>query len=593
MKIVESVINGQSVTIAFDENSIHVFNAYPIKDDLKIRGYRFDPAKKSWYIIPSDVDKELNALNTSIGNCDGDDIAPPSLSEDEKESQEGFPESYTILQLRNKIERAVKATISGRIWIRGIVASEVKNYKWFSYFDLKDEDEGLNIFFSVEAKKPTIKRVDEKLKKAGVSEKLDKDLPVFVQADVKISVKNQVNVRLELLDIMPEYTRSKIKNKLDITIEKLKSENIFNLQKQLELPTLIKNVALITSEQGTSVMDIMAAVYPYERRLNVFFVDSRMEGESTIESVVRNIDFFENHPSIKFDCIIIARGGGSEQSLSIFNEYEICRRVCLSRIPVITAIGHEKDQSAIELCSFLTPIPSTPSGVGKFLSNRFRDTSTILGEIIGGIMKEFLIIQKSELEKVKSLLAYIPVLMRSVVKLSKDRLEFNVKQIESRILHSFDKSASSIKYIFNSLLSKIYGMSKSESNEIKKIKTRLAEQVKVKSNFEDIALKKLIKRIDLSARKREIETLSKNVTEKYDGVFNIGYRLIDRENMKVRMYMELSDSNDPNRILKKGFTLTLDENEKAITSIENFKKCDKKKLKFFDGMVFIEEKEEK
>ncbi len=593
MKIVESVINGQRVTIAFDENSIHVYNAYPIKDDLKIRGYRFDPVKKSWYINSQNIDRELDALNAEKKYSDEKYTVLPSMVKSEKITPEGFPDSYSVVKLRNEIEKAVKSVLFGRIWVRGVIASDVKDYKWFSYFDLKDEDEGYNIFFSVEVKNSVIKRIDEKLKRSGVSEKLGKDLPVFVQADVKISVRNQINVRLELLDIMPEYTRSKIRNKFDITIERLKKENIFNLQKQLTLPTIVRNVALITSEQGTSVKDIMGAIHPYEQRLNVYFIDSRMEGDNTVASVVRNIDFFEKYSSIKFDCIVIARGGGSEHSLSVFNEYEICRKVCLSAIPIITAIGHEKDQSAIELCSFITPVPSTPSGVGKFLSNRFMEESRVLSEITGSIIKELSTIQKGEFEKVKSILAYIPVLMKSVMKSFSNGLKFNVKEIEGHIFHSFERSFSSIKFVFNLLLSKGIGISRSEKAEVKRIKMRITERMNIKNNIESMDLKKFIKRIDIPTYKRKIKILRENVKEKYTGVFDSGNGLMDREGMKVKMYMNLADSNDPQKILKKGFTLTTDENEKVITSLESFKKHDKKKLKFFDGTVFIEEKEGK
>ena len=67
MKIVDLVIRGHNVRIEFDENSIHIYNAFQIKDDLKLRGYRFDPGKKTWYVNSSDVEEELDALN-SISN---------------------------------------------------------------------------------------------------------------------------------------------------------------------------------------------------------------------------------------------------------------------------------------------------------------------------------------------------------------------------------------------------------------------------------------------------------------------------------------------------------------------------------------------
>ena len=62
MKFVALTINGRQVNVAFDENSIHVYNAFPIKDELKMRGYRWNPQQKSWFIRPDDVDEEMAVL---------------------------------------------------------------------------------------------------------------------------------------------------------------------------------------------------------------------------------------------------------------------------------------------------------------------------------------------------------------------------------------------------------------------------------------------------------------------------------------------------------------------------------------------------
>ncbi len=588
--MVDIVIKGHNVRIAFDENSIHIYNAFQIKEDLKLRGYRFDPEKKTWYVNPSDVEKELDTLNSGISGVKT--VTKPrgkSLLIEKGETE--LPESYSVIELRNNIERALNTSIPGKIWIRGVIASEIKNYKWFSYFDLKDEDENLDIHFNVEARSSNIKKVTGKLKKSGVAELLEKELPVFILASLKVSLKSKVDVRIELLDIMPEYTRSKIKSKLDITIEKLKKEKLYDLQKDLTLPKLIKNIALITSEQGTSIRDIMAGIHPNEKRFNIFFTDSRMEGANAVTSVVRSIEFFENHPSLKFDCIVIARGGGSEQSLSVFNEYEICKKVCLTKIPVITAIGHEKDLSAVELCSFFTPTPSTPSGIGKFFSQGFNMQSDILGELLGRIMLRFSIIHRGETEKVNSFLSHIPVILNAVIRSLKERLANRVRQVEDHVFYSLKQSASKIKFVTDSMLNKSSENIISEKERVKVTNKRIADLVKARSNFEDTILKKSILRIDLSGRKREIGALIRNVTNKYREIVNTGSRVISSEETKVNMYKDYAESNDPQRILERGFTLTLDENNKPLTSLEVFKESEQKKIRFFDGEIFVKERE--
>lgn len=591
MKIVDTVIMGHKVKIAFDDNSIHIFNAYQIKDDLKLRGYRFNPEDKSWFINPADINKELEVLNGGISEG-STDIGLSEKVVQEKAGGIDLPESYSVVQLRNSIEKALNEAIPGKIWLRGVIASEVKNYKWFSYFDLKDEDENIEIYFNVESRRSNIEKITEKLKNSGVSDLLEKDLPVFIQANLKVSSKTQIDVRLELLDILPEYTRAKIKSKLDITIDKLKEEKIFDLQKTLSIPKVVRDIALITSEQGTSIRDIMAGLNPDQKRFNIYFADSRMEGSNAITSVIKALDLLEGHPSLKFDCIILARGGGSEQSLSVFNEYELCRRVCLTNIPVITAIGHEKDLSAVELCSHTTPSPSTPSGIGKFLSQRSKFLSEDLGDLIGKIMLSFSTIQKGETEKVNSFLSHIPAILKTIVKSFRERLSFKVGQIEDNIFFTLNQAGSALNHYTESVIDRGMNVMINENERIKSVNEDIISQIKKKGAFENTILKKSILRIDLSGRIRELGTLRKDLSGKFKQILNIGSRILRTEETKVNMYKEYSEAGDPQKILERGFTLTLDEKNNPITSLSVFRDSKKKKLRFFDGEIFVEEKEE-
>ena len=179
---------------------------------------------------------------------------------------------------------------------------------------------------------------------------------------------------LRVIDVIPEYTSSVLANEKNITLSKLEAEGILDLQKQIELPYLIKNIGLISSDQGTSVQDISSAMSEVKNFFNIYFVSARVEGRSAVQSIISAINKLNSLSNkLDIDVILIARGGGSSTELSVFNDYELCRAVCLSKLPVITAIGHDKDQHAIELCSHLTPIPSTPSGIGAYLKQYIND----------------------------------------------------------------------------------------------------------------------------------------------------------------------------------------------------------------------------
>ncbi len=592
MKIVNAFINGSDVTIYFDENSIHILNAYQIKDDLKMRGYRFNPQKKSWYKHPGNIDKELaflrNGMEESTTNSqkESDEISINRINEE-------LPESFSVTQLRYNIENVLKKAIPGNIWIRGIIASDVKNYKWISYFDLRDEDENFNIFFNVEVKKSNLNLINSKFEASGVSEKLEKDLPVFCQVNVRISSKNQVDVRLELIDILPEYTRSKIKNNMDTTVERLKDEKLFHLQKNLKLPELIENIALITSDQGTSVKDIMAGLHPNEKRYNIYFIDSRMEGANAAESIVNAINLINKYNSVNFDLILIARGGGSEQSLNIFNNYEICKNICVSNIPIITAIGHEKDISAAELCSYFTPTPSTPSGLGKYLSSRFVDQGNKLREILNEIKSEFQIIHQRETDKMNRLISFIPTVTINLIKLTKERLVSKLRKMEDFVFYNLNRPGIAVRFLTQSVVRKFKNQINIERNRLQEFNLKIIKSIKVKNTFEKAILKSSLQRIEFNRGKLIFSVNDSKIDDISNKIVTLGNGLIKREEMKLKMNKELSEANSPERILEKGFTIVSDEKGQTLKTIIEFRQSEKKRLKFFDGETFIEEKENK
>lgn len=562
MEWINIIINGKEVSVAFDENSIHIYNAFPIKDDLKLLGYRWNPEDKSWYINPEDVDYEMEVLKNNLES-------KPAIEKVYSESElSKFPESMSVVELRNRIDQLIKSGIGGQIWIRGLVASDIKNYKWASYFDLKDENENIDIFFKVEVKKMDLEIINHKLNESGASETIEKDLPVFCLVEVYLPLKNIVDIRLKLLDILPEYTQSKIRNQREITIEKLKDEGVLEKQKKLLLPLLIYRIGVITSEQGTSIEDIMAGLHPYEGKYNLFFVDSRMQGSNAVESILNAIDFLENNQKIPLDAIIIARGGGSEQSLAIFNDYKICQRVCCCKIPIITAIGHEKDVSAIEICSFFTPAPSTPSGIGKYLKDRYVSLQDQLTDLIYKLINCFSNVHNREVEKINSFLRNIPSLVLSILRLIEERF-FSTARLMGKL---------------------VYFTVRDHKRRINSFVRQLVYKAEILNNREEKQIKKIILGVDFQKRNRENIKFVEKIKDLSKIGLNLSLTAISDEEKAIKSRRDLVYANDPERILEKGFTLTLDEKNRIIKSIKEFKKIDFPKLKFNDGIIKIKER---
>jgi exodeoxyribonuclease VII large subunit len=588
-------INGVEVSVAFDENSVHVYNAFPIKDDLKLRGYRWNPADKSWYIAPGDVDVEMetlkNNLETPTPSPVGMKIAS-TVERDEGTELVKFPDSYTVSDLRNRIDRLIREGIRGNVWVHGVIASEIKNYKWFSYLDLKDDDENRDIFFRVEVKKQNLEKINRKLTVSGIAQSLEKDLPVFCCVEVYLPLRNVVDVRLSLLDILPEYTQSKIRNQREITLEMLAAEGILENQKKMILPAYISRIGLITSSQGTSIQDIKAGLYPYGSKYQFYFVDSRMEGGYAVDSIIRALDYLENNVEIVLDALIIARGGGSEQSLAVFNDIRLCRRVCTARIPILTAIGHEKDVSAIELCSWLTPTPATPSGIGKYLQNRYLSLQDQLFGTITQLIHHFTTLHHREMEKINAFLKNIPSLAASVSRFREERFISMVRGLERSVSFTVRDQERRIKDLSRRTVESCVGLYVKNKKNIAGLTGLVLARGRVQNRREIGQVQKTIGKLDFDKRYRDNLKLREEITRNANTLLSLSLKYIAGARRDIEARTQLARASDPQSILKKGFSLTLDERNRIIKSLSDFEQHESATLKFHDGSTGIVKKQE-
>jgi len=565
------------VKVAFDDNSVHVYNAFTIKDDLKVRGYRWNPGDKSWFISPEDVQREMEVLQNNLKS------QAPKVKQSTAPVPAHLPDSLSVSDLRNRLDRLIRDGIQGNVWVRGVIASAVKSYKWASYLDLKDEDQTKDIFFRVEVKAADLEKINRKLAEIGVATELEQDLPVFCNVNVHLPLRNVVDIRLSLLDILPEYTQSRIRNQREATLEQLGREGILKNQQQLVLPTLVANVGLITSQQGTSVKDINAGLHPYAGKYCFYFVDSRMEGANAVDGIISALDFLEFKSGIALDAIVIARGGGSEQSLAVFNDLALCRRVCTAGIPILTAIGHEKDVSAIELCSCFTPTPSTPSGIGKFLQNRYLWLQEQLSAAVTRLIHYFTNAQQREMEKIKSYLKNIPDRAAAVLKIKEQRffaVTNNLEQSTSFLVRDHQRR---VVRLSDEILRGGVDLSRRHVKNVELLTRSLTARVEMfrQRKFKEVV--HIIKKLDFEKRRRSNRSMLDHLIKQAGDVRLQSQKKLKNAEKDLLTRIQLVEARDPHKILEKGFTLTLDKNNRVVKSLEQFNGLGGAVLKFHDG----------
>ncbi len=174
---------------------------------------------------------------------------------------------------------------------------------------------------------------------------------------------------LNITDIDPAYTAGDMALRREATIRRLTAEGVLNMNSSLPLTPYPRNVAVVSSPQAAGYHDFIKQLThnPYGYIFKTTLYEAVMQGEATEESVTAALDRIAEEAG-RQDIVVIIRGGGSTTDLSWFDSYAIAFHVTQFPLPVVTGIGHEKDQSVTDMVAWRAF--KTPTAVAGFIIER-------------------------------------------------------------------------------------------------------------------------------------------------------------------------------------------------------------------------------
>jgi exodeoxyribonuclease VII large subunit len=188
---------------------------------------------------------------------------------------------------------------------------------------------------------------------------------------LQVTVRGRITVYEDRgeLQISAEFMEPKGAGALQLAFEQLKArlaaEGLFEASRKKAIPALPQRIGIITSPQGAALRDILNILARRHHSANVLIYPAQVQGESAADEVVAGLRYFQLHSPQErprggaVEVIIIARGGGSVEDLACFNHEGLARAVADSKIPVISAIGHETDFTIVDFVADLrAPTPS-------------------------------------------------------------------------------------------------------------------------------------------------------------------------------------------------------------------------------------------
>lgn len=187
---------------------------------------------------------------------------------------------------------------------------------------------------------------------------------------VSVTFHEQYGISLVVKNVDAAYSLGDLERQKKEIIERLKKEGLLTLNKGLALPLVPKNIAVISSETAAGYGDFLNQLTNNSGRylFDVKLFGATMQGDGVEQSVIGAL---QNIDTNFFDVVVIIRGGGASLDLAGFDKYELAKAIAQFSLPVITGIGHERDETIVDLVA--SEKLKTPTAVAEFLLQKFAD----------------------------------------------------------------------------------------------------------------------------------------------------------------------------------------------------------------------------
>ncbi len=235
---------------------------------------------------------------------------------------------YTVTELTRTIKETLEQSeaFTG-IWLKGEIYNLTYHSSGHIYFTLKDDNAVISVtFFKYANRKLTFR--------------LENGMSIFTQGSISLYEKRgsyQLNVTSVKLE-----GEGELQKRIEQLKKKLTAEGIFNPEFKKSLPFLPRRVGVVTSPTGAAIQDIMKVAIRRFPDIEILLAPAKVQGDDAAATIVRGIQEL-NRPEHRIDVIIAGRGGGSFEDLMPFNEESVVRSFFESRVPVISAVGHQID----------------------------------------------------------------------------------------------------------------------------------------------------------------------------------------------------------------------------------------------------------
>ena len=249
----------------------------------------------------------------------------------------------------NKLAKSLLENGIPKLWIEGEISNLAKPASGHIYFSLKDETSQIRCAWFKQRQSINANDISNGMKMLALG---------------KISLYQPRGEYQFIIEKMETAGEGDLKRKYEELKQKLFNEGLFDRERKLEIPKLPKKIGVITSPSGAAIRDVLSILKRRFPLLPIVIFPITVQGDNAapdIENALKNAN-------LRADCdvLILTRGGGSLEDLWAFNEEIVARAIHVSKIPIISAIGHETDTT---IADFVSDVRApTPSGAAEIVT---------------------------------------------------------------------------------------------------------------------------------------------------------------------------------------------------------------------------------
>ena len=324
-------------------------------------------------------------------------------------------ESYSLSELGKCIKMTLKTAFAEPVWVRAEISEMHENVSGHCYLDLIEKADDTDVW--VAKQKATIWAFTYRMLKPY----FESETGATLRAGMKVLLLCEVEfhevygVSLNVRDIDPTFTVGEMAVRRAEIIRRLTDDGIVDMNKQQPLAPVPQRVAVISSATAAGYGDfcdqLRNNVFGYTFYTKLF--PATMQGAQTEQSVVAALDkicdFIDN-----FDVVVIIRGGGATSDLVAFDNYNLALHCAQFPLPIISGIGHQRDESVVDLVAHTRV--KTPTAAAEFLVARINDFEKNIDEMAQNVAFSAREVVHDELLRLQQRIARLGVVQRVCVR---------------------------------------------------------------------------------------------------------------------------------------------------------------------------------